>query len=133
AKLFLSEYAWKKSHIRDELARKSVHITTGMFIAFLSFLVDYLWIMLLAVGFVVVILINRYANFFNAIHSVRRRSWGDVLFGVGVFAVAWFQPDPWIFAMCILQVSLADGLAALAGVTYGVKHGKYYLFTQPKT
>ena len=131
--LALSEVAWKKAHIRDEIARKFVHITCGVFIAFLPFWVSYGWIMVLAVGFVIANIVNRYVNFFHAIHSVRRKSWGDVLFGVGVFAVAIFQPDPWIFAMAILQVSLADGLAALVGVTYGKKRGRYYLFTQPKS
>src|SRR5690606_5114078 len=70
---------------------------------------------------------------FHAIRSVRRKSWGDVLFGVGVFALAIFEPSPWLFAMSMLMVSLADGLAAVFGVTYGERYGKYYLFTQPKT
>lgn len=131
--LGVSEIAWKKAHLKDELARKFVHITCGVFIAFLPFWVSYNWIIVLSIGFIVANIINRYVDFFHAIHSVRRKSWGDVLFGVGVMAVALFQPDPWIFAMAILQVSLADGLAAVTGVTYGNKHGKYYLFTQPKS
>lgn len=131
--LVVSELAWKRSHIRDELARKFVHIISGVFIAFLPFWVSYQWIMVLAVGFVVVNIVNRYIDVFHAIHSVRRKSWGDVLFGVGVFVLALLQPEPWIFTVAILQVSLADGLAAVAGVTYGKTHGKYYLFTQPKS
>lgn len=131
--LLFSEIIWKKFNFRDELARKSVHISTGVFIAFLPYWVDYFWIMVLAVGFITVNLLNRKIDTFHAIHSVRRKSWGDVLFGVGVFAVAFLQPAPWIFTVAILQVSLADGLAALAGVTYGKKHGRYYLFTQPKS
>lgn len=131
--LGLSEVAWKKLKLRGELARKFVHITCGVVIAFLPFWVDYTWIMVLAVGFIMANIANRYLDFFHAIHSVRRKSWGDVLFGAGVFAVAWFQPSAWLFAVAMLQVSLADGLAAVAGVTYGEKHGKYYLFTQPKT
>lgn len=78
-------------------------------------------------------LLNHKIKFFHAIRSVRRKSWGDVLFGVGVLAVAVFQPDPWLFAIAVLQVSLADGLAAVIGVKYGDKHGKYYLFGQPKS
>lgn len=131
--LGLSELFWKRHHIKDELARKFVHITTGVFIAFLPFWVDYTWIQVLALGFVLVNILNRQFDVFHAIHSVRRRSWGDVLFGVGVFAVAWFEPSPWLFSAAILQVSVADGLAALAGVTYGKKRGRYYLFTQPKS
>lgn len=133
ALLVVSELLWKRIKVHPELARKFVHITCGVFIAFLPFWVSYKWIMILAVGFVAVNLLNHRTTFFHAIRAVRRTSWGDVLFGAGVFAVAWFQPSPWLFAVCILQVSLADGLAAVFGVTYGEKRGKYYLFTQPKS
>lgn len=43
--LVVSEVAWKRAHIKDELARKFVHITCGVFIAFLPFWVSYPWIM----------------------------------------------------------------------------------------
>lgn len=131
--LVVSEFLWKRIKVHPELARKFVHITCGVFISFLPFWVSYKWIMILCAGFVVVNLLNHKIKVFHAIRAVRRQSWGDVLFGVGVFAVALFQPDPWLFAISVLMVSLADGLAAVFGVTYGEKHGKYYLFTQPKT
>ncbi len=131
--LLVSELAWKKAKIKDEVARKFVHITTGSFIAFLPFWVDYDWIKVLAIGFVVGNIVNRRTNWFHAIHAVPRKSLGDVLFGLGVFAVAWFEPASWLFTASILQVSLADGLAAVTGVTYGKKHGQYFLFGQPKS
>lgn len=131
--LIASELLWKRIKVHPELARKFVHIVCGVFIAFLPFWISYRWIMILAVGFVAVNLVNHKTNIFHAIRAVRRKSWGDVLFGVGVFAVAAFQPPAWLFAIAILQVSLADGLAAVFGVTFGEKYGKYYLFTQPKT
>jgi dolichol kinase len=94
--------------------------------------------MVLAVGFIVANIVNRFSHVvpflhFHAINGVRRKSAGDILFGVGVLAVAWFEPSPWLFAAAMLQVSIADGLAALAGVTYGQKHGQYFLFGQPKS
>ncbi|MDQ3064656.1 MAG: hypothetical protein M3Q36_00070 [bacterium] len=136
--LVLSEIAWKKYKIRDELARKFVHISSGVFIAFLPFWVDYFWIMILAVGLIVGNILNRFSHVvpflqFHAINGVKRKSAGDILLGVGVFAVAWFEPSAWLFAAAILQVSIADGFAALAGVTYGKKHGQYFLFGQPKS
>lgn len=131
--LAASELLWKKVRLHPEFARKIVHISCGTFIAFLPFWVSYHWIMVLCVAFVIVNIINRYTSIFNAIKAVRRKSWGDVLFGVGVFLVAIFQPNPWFFAIAVLQVALADGVAALVGVTYGKKRGKYYLFTQPKS
>jgi phytol kinase len=136
--LVVSEIAWRKAHIQDELARKFVHVLSGTFIATLAFWVDYRWIMIMAVGFVLINIINRYTSsydifHFHAIHTVERKSWGDVLFGVSVFTIAWFEPTAWLFAASILMVSIADGLAAVAGVTYGMKHGRYYLFGQPKS
>lgn len=131
--LVVSELLWKRVKVHPELARKFVHVTCGVFISFLPFWVSYRWIMILSAGFILVNLLNRRIKVFHAIRAVRRKSWGDVLFGVGVFAVAWFEPSPWLFAMSLLMVSLADGLAAVFGVTYGERYGKYYLFTQPKT
>lgn len=131
--LLASEFLWTRIKLPDEVARKLVHISSGLFIASFGFWVDYNWILILAVGFVIANIINRYTNYVHAIHAVSRKSWGDVLFGVGVFAVAWFEPSAWLFAAAILQVSVADGLAAVVGVTYGQKRGKYYLFGQPKS
>lgn len=131
--LVVSELMWKRVKVHPELARKFVHITCGVFISFLPFWISYRWIMILSAGFIVVNLLNRRFKVFHAIRAVRRKSWGDVLFGVGVLAVAVLEPPQWIFAMALLQVSLADGLAAVFGVTYGERYGKYYLFTQPKT
>lgn len=128
-----SEVFWKRTKIHPEIARKSVHILAGTFVAFLPFWNSWFWVQVLAVAFTLVNFANHKLNVFHAIGSVRRQSWGDVLFGVGVLAVALFEPDKWLFAMSMLQVSLADGFAAVAGVTYGDKHGKYYLFGQPKS
>lgn len=131
--LVVSEVVWKRVKVHPELARKFVHISAGTFVAFLPFWVSWGWVQLLAIGFTGVNLANHKLHIFHAIGAVRRQSWGDVLFGVGVLVVALFEPDQWIFAMSMLQVSLADGFAAVAGVTYGNKRGKYYLFTQPKS
>jgi dolichol kinase len=131
--LVLSELVWKKFGFQEELARKLVHITTGTFIAFLPFWVDYNWIKILALGFIVVNCINHFARIFPSILSVRRKSMGDILFGVGVLAVALFEPPAWLFAVSVLQVAISDGLAAVAGVTYGKKSGRYHLLGQPKS
>lgn len=132
--LVASEILWKRIKVHPELARKFVHITCGTFISFLPFWVSYRWIVVLSIGFILVNLINHKTNVFHAIKSVRRKSWGDVLFGVGVFVLALLEPAPWLFTTSMLMVSLADGLAAVFGVTYGEKYGKkYYLLSQPKT
>lgn len=129
--LVLSEFLWRKAHIRGEFARKFIHIIAGTFIAFLPFWVSYGWVALLAMGFILANLLNRYTPLFHAIHAITRRSWGDLLFGVGILITALLRPNKWLFAGAILQVALADGLAAIIGSHYG-KH-KYKLFDHSKS
>lgn len=124
--LVLSEVLWRKSYIRGEFARKFVHIIAGSFIAFLPFWVSYGWVAVLAVGFILANLLNRYTPVFHAIHAITRRSWGDLLFGVGILICALLRPNKWLFAGAILQVALADGLASLVGSTYSKRRYKIF-------
>ena len=129
--LGVSEILWRTMHIKGEFARKFVHIIAGTFIAFLPFWVSYEWVAVLAIGFIIANLINRYTPIFHAINGVKRRSIGDVLFGVGILVCALAEPNKWIFASAILQVALADGLAALVGTKYS-KH-RYKIFDTYKS
>lgn len=129
--LLLSEQLWKDKQIRGEFSRKFVHVIAGSFIAFLPFWNSYGWIALLALGFIGANLLNRYTKLFHAINTITRKSWGDLLFGVGILLAALLRPNKWLFAGAILQVALADGLAAVIGTRYG-KH-KYKLFGHTKT
>lgn len=129
--LLLSEQLWKDKQIRGEFSRKFVHVIAGSFIAFLPFWNTYGWIALLALGFIAANLLNRYTKLFHAIHTITRRSWGDLLFGTGILLAALLRPNKWIFAGAILQVALADGFAAIIGTRYG-KH-KYKLYGHTKS
>jgi len=124
--LLISELLWQKAHLRGEFARKFIHIIAGIFVAFLPFWVSYGWIALLGVGFVLMLLVNRYTPLFNAIHAVKRKSWGDLLAGIAGIICALLRPSPWLFAGAILQVSLADGMAAVIGSHYAKKRYKVF-------
>ncbi len=123
--LFVSEYLWHNTHLKGEFARKFVHIVAGSYIAFFPFWISYGWIMVLAVGFVIANLLNRYSTVFHAIHAIKRKTWGDILFGLGIFLTAALRPEPWLFTAAILHVSLADGLAAVIGARFGKHHYKF--------
>ena len=129
--LVMSELLWRWSRIRGEFARKFVHIMAGTFIAFLPLWVSYGWISVLAVGFILANLLNRYTHLFHAIHAITRKSWGDLLFGVGILITSLVKPNKWIFVGAILQVALADGLAAVVGTHYGKK--PYRILDHKKT
>ncbi len=129
--LVLSEVLWRKARIRGEFARKFVHIMAGSFIAFLPFWVSYGWISLLAVGFILANLLNRYTPIFHAIHAITRKSWGDLLFGFAILITSLLRPSKWLFVGAILQVALADGMAAVIGKHYGDK--PYKIFDHQKS
>ena len=129
--LVLSEFLWRKARIRGEFARKFVHIMAGSFIAFLPFWVSYGWVSLLAVGFIAANLLNRYTPLFHAIHAITRKSWGDLLFGFAILITSLLRPNKWLFVGAILQVAVADGLAAVVGTHYGKK--PYKLFDHYKS
>jgi phytol kinase len=129
--LIFSEYLWRKAHIRGEFARKFVHIIAGSFIAFLPFWVSYHWIVVLGVASVVGAIVNRYTHLFHAIHGVDRITWGDVLSSIGGITCALIAPAPWIFAVAILHLALADGLAAVVGMKFSKNF--YRIFDHKKS
>ena len=129
--LVLSEFLWRKAHIRGEFARKFVHIIAGSFIAFLPFWVSYGWLSLLAIGFILANVLNRYTQLFHAIHAITRKSWGDLLFGIGILICSLIRPNRWLFAGAILQVALADGMAAVVGSHYSKR--RYRMFDHYKS
>ncbi len=128
--LVASEVLWRKKKLRGELARKFVHIIAGTYIAFLPFWIGYGWMSVLALGFIAANLVNRYTHLFHAIHAITRLSWGDLFFGVGVLLVSLLSPNKWLFAGAILQVAIADGFAAVLGISYSKKMYKVFGHTK---
>jgi len=130
--LVMSELWWRSHKSHDEFSRKSVHITVGSFVAFWPFFLSWGQIELLSVAFFIVVMASKYLGVFQAIHSVQRPTWGELFFALAVGAVALLTHDKWIYAAALLQMSLADGLAAVFGVRYGNRY-KYLVFGHPKS
>jgi phytol kinase len=130
--LCLSELGWRRHILQGELGRKFIHITVGTFVAFWPFFLSWGQIRLLAVAFVAVVLISQYFHLFHAIRSVQRPTYGDVLFAAIVGVLTFVTQDKDVYAAAILQMSLADGFAAVFGSTFG-KRGRYAIFGQTKS
>jgi phytol kinase len=130
--LVVNEIWWRHSRTPNELNRKFVHITVGSFVAFWPFFLSWHEIVGLSVAFLVVVGISKYLHIFNAIHSVTRPSWGEVCFALAVGLVALMTHDKWIYMAALLQMSLADGLAAVIGTTFG-RQTRYKLFGHTKS
>lgn len=116
-----SEIYWRQYKTHGELSRKFIHITVGSFIATWPFFLTWGQIQLLSGALILVIALSRYLNFFKAIHSVDRTTWGEFFFAAAVLTTSLITHDKFIFATAILQMSLADGLAAVVGTKYGKK------------
>lgn len=119
AVLCLAELGWRRGWMDSELGRKAVHISVGSFVAVWPFFLGWTQIELLSVAFAVVIIISKALNVFGAIHSVQRPTYGEIFFALVVGAIALLTHSKEIYAAAVLQMSLADGLAAVIGSKYG--------------
>ena len=132
AMLCISEIGWRKQWFANELGRKFVHITVGSFVAFWPFFLSWTEIRLLSVAFLVVVLLSQYFHVFRAIHSVQRPTYGEVFFALTVGLLTYVTHSKGVYAAAILQMSLADGLAAVVGTRFG-RENKYHFLGHTKS
>lgn len=126
------EYLWRTHKLKGEIGRKFIHITVGSFVAFWPIYMSFRSVQLISMAFLLVVLASKYFNVFKAIHTIDRKTWGDVMFAVGIGLTALLTKSTWVFAAAILHLSLADGLAAVIGKRYGRTNG-YKVFGYTKS
>ena len=130
--LIISEYFWKEKIVRGESARKLLHIVIGSYVATWPAFLSFPAIQNISAAFLVVVLLSQRYNIFKAINDVKRKTWGDVLYALGIGLTATLTRDPWVFAVAILFMSLSDGMAGLVGTHYG-KKSQYTVFGNKKS
>ncbi|MFA5003688.1 MAG: hypothetical protein WC498_00160 [Candidatus Saccharimonadales bacterium] len=130
--LVLSEFGWRRGLLKGEFGRKFVHITVGTFVAFWPFFMSWNQIRLASLAFLVVVVITKYFHIFRAISSVQRPTYGEVFFALIVGAMTFVTHSKGVYAAALLQMSLADGMAAVVG-TYWGKDNKYQLLGHTKS
>ena len=130
--LVLNEFYWRSKKRHSELSRKFVHIVIGSFVAFWPFYLPWSDIQVVSLAFIVVVLISRKINLFKSIHSVGRTTWGELYFGISVGLVSVMSSNKWVYMVAILQMSLADGLAAVIGSTVLIGR-RYKIFGHNKS
>ena len=130
--LLVGEALYRRSDTSNEFSRKFVHITVGSFVAFWPFFLRWREILGLSLVFLIVVGLSKYLSIFNAIHSVQRPTWGEVCFALAVGIVTVLTRDKWIYMAALLQMSLADGLAAIIGRAYG-KRSRYKILNHTKS
>jgi len=130
--LSFNELWWRKHAVHSELSRKFIHVTVGSFVAFWPYFLSWHEILWLSLAFLVVIAISRYLHIFQAIHSVQRPTWGEAFFALAVGTITFITHDKAVYAAALLQMSLADGMAAIIGTRYGNRQ-KYLIFGYAKS
>jgi dolichol kinase len=117
--LCLNELYWRKRNKHNELNRKLVHILVGTFSAFWPFFLSFQTIKYLSLAYLSVVIISKHFGLFKSIHQVERHTLGEVFFAISVGLLAFITNNKWLYATSLLQMSLADGLAAVVGTKYG--------------
>ncbi len=130
--LIINEFYSRKKNKTNELDRKIVHLGVGSFVAFWPFLIDYNQIRLLSLAFLLVILLSKKLNFFQSIHAVERPTIGEIFFALSVGLITYLTKNNFVYMAAVLQMSLADGLAAVFGVSFG-RNNRYKIFGQFKS
>jgi phytol kinase len=130
--LLINEILWKKKKIKDEVARKTIHISVAVFSAFWPYYLSYRNIDFIAVAFIFVIIISHFLGLFPSIKQVNRITLGDYFFPIGILIVALVAPQKEIFTVAMLCVGFGDGFAALVGQRFG-HHNRYQTFNGYKS
>lgn len=130
--LVIEEIFYKRKILQGEYLRKFVHISAGSFIAFWPWLISWRAIELISLAMLAVVLINYHSKTIHMSGNIARRTYGGILFPLGVIASALLTHNKIIFALAILNMALADGLAAVIGTAYGKRY-EYRVFHQLKT
>ena len=130
--LVIEEIFYKRKILQGEYLRKFVHISAGSFIAFWPWLISWRAIQLIGVLMVVIIWLNHRLKTFHASGEVERKTYGFYLFALAVIITPWLTHNKIFFALAMLNMAIADGMAAVIGTAYGKRY-EYWVFHQLKT
>jgi phytol kinase len=119
------EYLSQKRILKGEFARKYVHILTATFVAFWPLFLSHYQIAILSLVFAAMVVIVQKFKVLRSFKSVRRTTYGEIWYALGIGVVAVLFQDNAIFSIAILQMALADGFAAVVGVGLGKKAIQY--------
>lgn len=122
--LLLNEWWWRAHKTHGEFSRKFVHIIVGSGAACAPFFATWGQVQWLGVAAGVGVVASKYFGVLRMIHSVQRTTYGELSFAAAVAITPFITHNKWVYAAAILEMSLADGLAAVLGVRYG--HRRHY-------
>jgi dolichol kinase len=79
-----------------------------------------------------VILVKSY-KIFPSIHAIERTTYGEIWFPLGIGVAALVFENPFLYAIAVLHMGVADGMAAVIGVSLGKYAGIFKVFGHKKS
>lgn len=119
ATLLVAEFGYAHGWWKGEGARKLVHIGVGVQAAAWPLYLDWDEIRLISIALAIGFIISMQLKIFHSIGSVSRLTYGEILFALIIGALTLVTDSPSIYAVAMLHLCLADGLAALVGLRFG--------------
>jgi phytol kinase len=130
--LAIAEILWQYKLLRGELQRKFIHISVGSFMAFWPWFMDWRSIRLISLVILAGVVISRWQDLMHYNDDLGRRTYGDLLFPAAILICSFLTQNKYFFAIAILHMAVADGLAAAIGKSY-LKRWKYRVYHHTKT
>lgn len=130
--LGINELWWRKHKAHEEYPRKIIHMLVGTFVALWPLYLSWNDIRVISVLFLAGVVASRILNVFTSIHAVERFSVGEICFAVVIGIITFLTKSDWLFTAAILQMAIADGLAAIVGTRFGKGNG-YKVFGAKKS
>ena len=123
--LLLGELLWKKRKLKGEYARKFVHILTATFAAFWPLIMNRYQIVIISLLFIFVVIGVKKLKLFKSLRSIRRATYGEIWYAVGIGLTAVLFQSNAVYAIAILHMALADGFAAIVGVGLSTRNNRF--------
>ncbi len=121
ALLGLMELIVKSSPLSKDVSRRIIHITAGVISALLPRYMSFDQIAFLSSCFVAIICLSIRYNVFSSMHGVRRHTYGEIYFPLGVLVTALFFPNVSQYVYGVLVLGISDALASIIGQRYGIR------------
>lgn len=131
--LIIGELLWHAKILRGEYARKFIHITSATYIAFWPLFLSQIEIVLISLSFIVILVITKKLGLFKSLRSIKRVSYGEIWYALGIGVCALLFTDSAVFAVAVLTMALADGMAAVVGVSFKNKAGVFMVHGHKKS
>jgi dolichol kinase len=113
--LLVNEVVARQWRPPAELSRKLAHVGSALLAAVSCLWLDHRWYVIIGLAFTAALLLARRFLPLRSLRSRSERSWGELLFGIGVAIAALIADGTASFVQAVLILGLADTAAYLVG------------------